>query len=68
MTYKRKKKDNRGGKRAGAGAKPLNRRAKKMPISLFVHTGVVEDGGGRDAYREKLQKQENDKFNNIEGE
>jgi hypothetical protein len=67
MTYKRKK-DNRGGKRAGAGRKPLTERARKRTVSIFIHDGVIQDAGGLEPYKSQLQKQENDKFNNIEGE
>ena len=51
-----------GGKRKGAGRKPLPLSEKKSTLKLYLKNGVIEKLGGTEILQEKLLKQV-DKWN-----
>ena len=54
MVYIRKMDDanGRGGKRKGAGRKPV--KDKKLPITTFIETSKIESVGGEEAVKELI--------------
>ena len=49
--------DNLGGKRTGAGRKPLeDRKDIKEPVTIWVSANVIEKVGGLEALKDKLTK------------
>jgi len=44
-----------GGRRPGSGAKP--KKDKKQPVFLYLKESTIENNGGKEALKEKLETQ-----------
>jgi hypothetical protein len=53
-------KDNRGGKREGAGRKPSA--DKKQTVVLYIETSKIEKAGGMDAMKEEIYRVVDNRF------